>query len=54
MEIPHSFDALVLLTSVPSETSFLSKYSIFNIQTFIKKYSALDLSLYDPFSKNIL
>ena len=31
----HSFDALVLLTSIPSETSIPSKNSIYNMQTFI-------------------
>ena len=50
----HSFDALVLLTSILSETSILSKYRIYNIQAFILKYIVLDLSLYEPFSKNIL
>ena len=50
----HSFDALVLLISIPSETSILSKFSVYNIQTFIKKYRVSDLSLYEPFSKNIL
>ena len=29
-----TFDALVLLTAIPSETSILSQYSIYNIQTF--------------------
>ena len=52
--ITHAFDALVLLTSVPSETSILSKYSIYNIQTFILKYCVSNLSLYEPFSKNVL
>ena len=33
-QIPHSFDSLVLLTSIPSENSTLSKYKIYNIQTF--------------------
>ena len=50
----HSFNTLILLTSIPSETSVLSKYSIYNNQTFILKYFVLDLSLYEPFSKNIL
>ena len=45
------FRALVLLTSVSSEMSNLSKYSIYNIETFVSKYSALDLSLYEPFLK---
>ena len=52
--ITHAFDALVLLTSIPSETSILSKYSIYDIQTFILKYCVSNLSLYEPFSKNIL
>ena len=29
-----SFDALVLLTLIPSETSILSKYSIYNMHLF--------------------
>ena len=33
----HTFDSLVLLTSIPSEMSVLSYYSIYNIQTFIQK-----------------
>ena len=32
-----SFDALVLLTSVPSETSILSKYGMYNIKHSLKK-----------------
>ena len=32
-QISHSFDSLVLLTSVLSETSILSKNNIYNIQT---------------------
>ena len=50
----HSSDALALLTSVPSETSIPSKYIIYNIQRFIEKYCVSNLSLYQPFSKNIL
>ena len=50
----HSFDVLVLFRSIPSETSVLSKYIIYNIQTFALKYSVLVLSLYEPFSKSIL
>ena len=34
-QLSHSFDALVLITLIASETSFLSWYSIYNIQTFI-------------------
>ena len=41
-----------LLTSFPSETSILSKYNIYNVQTFILKYGVSDLSLYERFSKN--
>ena len=37
----HSFDALVLLTSIPSKTLILSKYSIFmnsmNIDIHLRK-----------------
>ena len=33
--LSHSFDALVLLLSVPSEMLILLKYSIYNTQTFI-------------------
>ena len=47
-------DALVLLTSIPTETSVLSKYSIYNIQILILKNCVLDLSSYKPFFKNIL
>ena len=43
-----------LLHQVASETLILSKYSIYKIQTFIWKYDVLDLSLQEPFSKNIL
>ena len=50
----HSFDGLISLTSVPSEKSIPLKYSTYNIQTFIWKYCALDLSLYEPFLKNVL
>ena len=34
-EISHSFDAFVLLTSVASEMSVLSKYSMYGVQIFI-------------------
>ena len=34
-QISHSFDSLVLLTLVPSETSILSKNNIYNIQIII-------------------
>ena len=44
-QISHSFDALALL--IPSEGSTLLNYSICNIQAFIQKYYALDLSLYE-------
>ena len=43
-----------LLHQVASETLILSKYTIYNIKTFIRKYRVLDLSLKEPFSKNIL
>ena len=33
----HTLYALILLISIPSETSILSKYSIYNIQTLIQK-----------------
>ena len=33
-KISDSFDALVLLTSIPSEKPILWKYSIYNIPTF--------------------
>ena len=33
-QISNYFDAFVLLTSIPSETSILSQYSIYNMQTF--------------------
>ena len=34
-QISHSFDALVLVTSIPLETSIPLKYSIYNIQIII-------------------
>ena len=34
--------------------SILSKYNIYNAQTFFKNHCVSDLSLYKPFSKNIL
>ena len=37
-----------------SITDIWSKYNIYIIQTSIKKYRVLDLSLYKPFPKNIL
>ena len=50
----YFFDALVLLTLMPSETTFLSKYSIYNIHLFKNVvYIYTNLYLYEPFSKNI-
>ena len=50
MKILHSFDALVLLTSVPSETSILSKYDSYksfkNIVHWIYLYTNLFLKVY--------
>ena len=53
-QISHSFDWLVLLTSVPSEMLILSKNNIYNIQTISWKKYVLDLSSFERLSKNIL
>ena len=48
LQISHSFYALILLTSIPSVTSILSKYSSYNLQfqKLIQKCCVSDLSLY--------
>ena len=41
-----SSDALVLLTSIPSETSILSQHTIYNMQIFIYLYTNVFLKVY--------